>query len=233
MVNLQMLIKVFEFENDFCELYIRYKFAYLQKKNYICNLNLFSYISIKMEDNFASRLKLFIDTNGLSPSQFADMCRIPRPTLSQVLSGRNKKISDVLLRPIHDAFPDLSLLWLMFGEGPVKVSGSYPSLGIRSASDGVHSQSQGKIDPLRGNIANENPENPGNDADVNFHSTENGLRNKENGGNYTKNQVFEADLRIVDLQHQIEQMRQNPRRVMQITIYYDDSTFETFIPKRD
>ncbi|GFI58835.1 hypothetical protein IMSAG025_02299 [Muribaculaceae bacterium] len=29
---------------------------------------------------------------------------------------------------------------------------------------------------------------------------------------------------------EIEKMRKNPRKVVQITVYYDDSTFETFYP---
>jgi predicted XRE-type DNA-binding protein len=41
-----------------------------------------------------SRLKLFLEQNGISNSQFADTCGIPRPTLSQLLNGRNKKVSD-------------------------------------------------------------------------------------------------------------------------------------------
>lgn len=71
-----------------------------------------------MEDaNVAIRLKGFIDSQELSHSQFADKCGIPRPSLSQILSGRNKKVSDVMVGQIHKAFPELSILWLLFGEG--------------------------------------------------------------------------------------------------------------------
>ncbi len=64
-----------------------------------------------------SRLKIYMDNQGISSSLFADTCRIPRPTMSQILNGRNKKISDELISKIHLAYPDLSILWLMFGEG--------------------------------------------------------------------------------------------------------------------
>ena len=43
-------------------------------------------------DNVAIRLKGFIQSQGLTNSQFADNCGIPRPSLSQLLGGRNKKI---------------------------------------------------------------------------------------------------------------------------------------------
>lgn len=71
------------------------------------------------QDNVAIRLKGFIQELGVTNSQFADKCGIPRPSLSQLLGGRNKKISDVIVGQIHQAYPELSVLWLLFGEGPM------------------------------------------------------------------------------------------------------------------
>lgn len=184
-----------------------------------------------MEDNFASRLKLFIDTNGLTSSQFADMCGIPRPSLSQVLSGRNKKISDGLVKQIHDAFPDVSVLWLMFGEGPVKIAGADPSLGVHPISEGVSVASAGQHEANSLNTEFENPVNPQNGTASPNRGNLVGLGIAKNDDNHAKNQIFESDLKILDLQRQIDNLRQNPRKVIQITIYYDDSTFETFVPK--
>lgn len=65
----------------------------------------------------SDRLKAFIDHSGLSSSQFADLAGIPRPTLSQVLNGRNKKVSNELVGKLHASFPNLNILWLLFGEG--------------------------------------------------------------------------------------------------------------------
>lgn len=165
-----------------------------------------------MEENVASRLKLFIDTSGLTSSRFADMCGIPRPSLSQFLSGRNKKVSNELVGQIHHAFPDLSIMWLLFGEGPVR----------RSSEQ---------------NDAEKSPENPStllnfptNDTAPGQYDKENGLNVGRNVSKQTDNKVFESDLKILDLQKQIEHLRNNPRKVVQITIYYDDSTFETFVP---
>ncbi len=65
----------------------------------------------------ALKLKNFIEYLGLTSSQFADMASIPRPTLSQLLTGRNKSISTDLVSKIHDAFPELNISWLLFSEG--------------------------------------------------------------------------------------------------------------------
>ncbi len=70
--------------------------------------------------DLVNRLKFFLEKNNIAISQFADTCGIPRPTLSQILNGRNKKISDELISKIHAAYPALSVLWLMFGEGSME-----------------------------------------------------------------------------------------------------------------
>lgn len=67
--------------------------------------------------DIVDRLNLFLEHQSISKSQFADSCGIPRPTTSQILSGRNKKISDEIISKIHSVYPELSILWLMFGEG--------------------------------------------------------------------------------------------------------------------
>lgn len=67
--------------------------------------------------DIVSRIKEFLSINGISNSVFADNCEIPRPTLSQLLNGRNKKISNEILDKIHYAYPELSMMWLIFGEG--------------------------------------------------------------------------------------------------------------------
>lgn len=67
--------------------------------------------------DLVSRLKQYLDSRQISVTQFADVCGIPRPTASQLLAGRNKKVSDEIINKIHNFYPDLSILWLMFGEG--------------------------------------------------------------------------------------------------------------------
>lgn len=67
--------------------------------------------------NIVSRLKKFMQYLNMPVTQFADACKIPRPTMSQLLNGRNKKVSDELIRKFHSEFPDLNIMWLLFGEG--------------------------------------------------------------------------------------------------------------------
>ena len=72
--------------------------------------------------DIVTRLIAFKNWTNLTSSQFADKARIPRPTLSQFLNGRNKRLSDDLISKLHTAFPELNVLWLLFGQGEMLTS---------------------------------------------------------------------------------------------------------------
>lgn len=228
-----------------------------------------------MEDqNVAIRLKGFIDSQGLTHSQFSDRCGIPRPSLSQIISGRNKKVSDVIVSQIHKAFPQLSILWLLFGEGSMlnSLENSRPSNQSEeniqfseNSENPVNSDSAAQTAPIyddamfddasiftdsastdempsfrnsgsqtgSGNVnsGSVRPESAGNrTADSKF-SNVNALSATAKALQVAKQQLVEAENKIVELQLQIEKMSKNPRKVSHITVYYDDSTFETFAPR--
>lgn len=167
-----------------------------------------------MEDNIAIRLKGFMEEMGLTNSQFADQCGIPRPSLSQILTGRNKKISDVIVGQIHAAFPRLSVLWLLFGEGEMLI----PLPGADSSDEEFP------------NLFSESVKKPTRESEFDKYSTLASLNEGKNMGSSRMNSGIQADLKNSELQREIEKMRKNPRKVVQITVYYDDSTFETFYP---
>lgn len=214
------------------------------------------------EDNVAIRLKGLIQALGVTNSQFADKCGIPRPSLSQLLGGRNKKISDVIVGQIHQAYPEVNILWLLFGEGPMMNIVNNGCIQPEAGSSGVSAQNlqqdnlelqpgtinfqnseiageggygaSSKIGQDGGmdlNLYNQGGEIPGNRSNVQNYGNVRTLNKQNNQFNPSAKQVVDADARVVGLMKQIEQMKKNPRKVSQITIYYDDSTFETFYPR--
>lgn len=68
-----------------------------------------------------SRLKKYMEYKRLIPSQFADNAGIPRSTFSQLTKSSDKSdektISSDIVSKIHQAYPDLSIVWLLWGEG--------------------------------------------------------------------------------------------------------------------
>jgi len=62
------------------------------------------------------RIKLIMGHYQLRPAQFSDAIGMQRSAVSHVLSGRNKASLDFVLR-IKKHYPEISLNWLLLGEG--------------------------------------------------------------------------------------------------------------------
>ena len=62
------------------------------------------------------RLQQFIQAENLSQAQFADLLKVARASVSNILSGRNKPGFD-FLESLSLHFPDLNLEWLVTGRG--------------------------------------------------------------------------------------------------------------------
>lgn len=176
-----------------------------------------------MEENFATRLKLFMNAKGIASSQFADSCEIPRPSFSQLLSGRNQKVSDILIRKIHSEYPELSIVWLMFGEGSML---TMPMEGREG--DGTLKTEGETLNSNKNEIEIENNSTNGKGQDE--YSNLTGLTATPESSQIILEQQLESNKRMLELQLQIENLQKNPRKVTHITVYYDDCTFETFVP---
>ena len=167
-----------------------------------------------MEDatTVAYRIKTLIEALGLTDSQFADKCSISRPTLSLLLSGKNKKISDILLSQIHEAFPDVSILWILFGEGSMMKGAQDDNNKREISSENSLFQDESKENDEQLNL-------------VNLKQLENIIQDVVNKSFTTSFSTFE-NLFVKSSEKTI------PRKVNKITVYYDDSTFEIFTPEK-
>lgn len=163
------------------------------------------------EISIAARLKSIIEALGLSDSQFADRCSITRPTLSLLLSGKNKKISDIMLSQIHDAFPNVSILWLLFGEGEM------------FKKDENREKSSSNL--------NEDQFFKNRDTDYKEELNLVNVKQLENIIQDVINKTFTSSFNNLERIIQKSQEISLQRKVSKITVYYDDSTFETFSPE--
>ncbi|WP_156126355.1 helix-turn-helix domain-containing protein [Hymenobacter sp. DG25B] len=69
------------------------------------------------------RIKTLLATRQLTPTQFADAIGVGRPIISHILTGRNKPSLEVVQK-ILAAFPDLSVSWLLSGQGEMQGLGT-------------------------------------------------------------------------------------------------------------
>ena len=82
-------------------------FGYVKILVYICNANLHF---------MHNRLKQFLSAENITQAQFASTINIGRANISHVLSGRNKPGYD-FIKAIMAAYPTLNMEWLILGKG--------------------------------------------------------------------------------------------------------------------
>ena len=75
-------------------------------------------------------------------------------------------------------------------------------------------------------------ENVTSDAGLSEDSNLKALNRADKTINQLTNTQLELQEKIRNLESKILKMESEPRRVSKITIFYDDSTFETFIPEK-
>lgn len=161
------------------------------------------------------RLKLYIETKGMIASQFADAIGMPRSSFSQLLTGRNKSISDATIGKIHAAFPDLSISWLLFGEGEM--------LARMSVMDVQQVQQQSQL-----SIFGENEVFAGNTDDDEKYGKEIEVNNLSLAE--SENKV--ASEPPVSFYHARPIAHNNNNKsISKIMVFYSDNTYETFIPE--
>ena len=189
--------------------------------------------------DLVSRLKQYLNARGISITQFADECDIPRPSASQLLAGRNKKVSDEIIGKIHYTYPELSVSWLMFGEGAMVTDAN---IAISEPQNGLPNDinAQQNTDVQDYSSQNENLFSV-NDSD----SEKSDIAETDEfsfasntfafAGNTTSSSASEPPS---SPQPQNKQPLHGPitvtpgkgKCVTGIVVYYSDSTYESFIP---
>lgn len=178
--------------------------------------------------DFVNRLKTFMSSESITSTQFADACKIPRPTLSQILSGRNKKISDEVIGKIHEAYPSLSVMWLLFGEGTMLVetnaailepqnpgfidfSNPQTAENVQNAIPGLQSDSDSIFDAEKS------------ESQSIFDFTE---KEERKESDFTQIQSSPAP----STPRQVSIAADGNKSILNITVFYSDNSFQLFVP---
>lgn len=179
------------------------------------------------------RLKQYMEHRQLSSSQLADTAGIPRPTLSQLLNGRNKsnegakKISSDIIRKLHDAFPSLNVMWLLFGDGDMEDNSNI------EISDG---QNTGKIEnnsPQNNEYEIFNSLNLFEDEDSDLQSEKSNSLSAPQNRQIKTGQSAKTDIKSAPASFSTQPIALQPdktKRVLSIMVFYSDNSFETFKP---
>lgn len=168
----------------------------------------------------------------MTQQEFAETIKIAPATLSSIFTGRTAP-SLKIVEAIKSRFPDISTDWLMFGRGamtdyklPEAVSSFNPSSSPMaqsvSALDGVVGDITvaGKTVEVTGdsNLVSSKVESQS--AGVKQHNT------TIQGCRMTDDRTSTNSFKIV------KNYDTNERKIAEIRIFYDDQTWETFVPKK-
>lgn len=170
------------------------------------------------------RIKKIIESQHMTQQEFAECIKVAPATLSSIFTGRTAPSLKVV-EAIKGRFPDISTDWLMFGKGamvgvqsvgvPDARDSSLPSdvqpavdfgasVDAPKASAGVSASRASTAVPASGAVAT---------AAV-------------AGRKAAVGQSADGGFQIVN------NCDKAARRIVEIRIFYDDQTWETFIPKK-
>ena len=183
--------------------------------------------NVNREMDIVKRLKTFMSLLNIANSQFADTCRIPRPTVSQILNGRNKKISDELISKIHDAYPQLSVLWLMFGEGDMLIDSNIKISELKTGDSVEFGQSDSTVnEPIIPGFDFESPNTESNSENFSMSVASKAIKSEEN---IESEKVIVA--KPIDKPTTMSLNTSALKKVIEIRVFYNDNSYEIFVPQ--
>ena len=143
---------------------------------------------------------------------FADYIQQSPATLSSIFNGRTRPTLNIV-EAIKKKIPNISTDWLMFGSGDMYLSPS-------DADNGV--QNQTEIDSDRSLLT----QNPMLDFDASPSPVPQNTIQQPQNSNSVRNTRLEID------RQEVKSIDKPQRRITEIRVFYDDQTWETFIPAK-
>ena len=165
------------------------------------------------------RIRQIMETQHMTQQVFANAIGTTPATLSGIFNDRTRPTINII-ESIKKKFPDISLEWLMFGQGGMYQKPSTLSNDTSDTPEGSsYTPSMGQEQVLDFDSIQSPPPHTSSLAPQFSHqapSYYNGVRN-------TRSEIVREEVKIVD---------KSQRRVTEIRVYYDDQTWESFVPAK-
>ena len=155
-------------------------------------------------NDMKDRIKMIMESQKMTQQTFAQFIQISPATLSSIFNGRTSPTLK-LVEAIKNKIPNLSTDWLMFGKEPMFLDPSTPSPTLPDPEMKEFTQQFLDFD------APTTPQNIDSEPTI-----QHGVQN-------TPIKKAETLVKYVD---------KPQRQITEIRIFYDDQTWETFVPKK-
>ena len=155
------------------------------------------------------RIRQVMETMHMSQQVFAQYIDMSPASLSSIFNGRTQPTLKIV-EAIKKKFPDISTDWLMFGSGTMYVS----------QPDGGENQGSGQRTET-GGVADMEPT-------LDFDTSPSPTPQSAAPVQPTAEKVRESHREAI--REEVKYIDKPQRKVMEIRVYYDDLTFESFTP---
>lgn len=140
---------------------------------------------------------------------FADFLQQSPATLSSIFNGRTRPTLNII-DSIKTKIPDISIEWLLYGTGDMYIS--HPDAADPGLLEGQNSAQEPMINfDSPAPVVSQVPQNP-----ILASPYQQGVKS-------THAEITKEEVKIID---------KMPRKVTEIRVYYDDQTYETFVPAK-
>ena len=165
-------------------------------------------------DKMKDRIKQIMESQHMTQQVFADFIGIAPATLSGIFTERTKPTINTI-EAIKRKLPSLSTDWLMFGKEPMYVDQASTDSG-QAASSGGQSHLSGV---------------QGTESLFDFPAS-NPSPTPQTGSRTNANQVGVRNTRLEIGYQDMNNFDKAPRKVTEIRVFYNDDTWESFVPAK-
>lgn len=156
------------------------------------------------------RIRQIMESQHMTQQVFADFIGLAPATLSSIYNERTRPTLSVV-EAIKKKIPNISTDWLMFGTGEMYITSSTPADSLLSAEERGVNGGQIVQSPM---LDFDQPQSPtpqqGPQAPYSFNSVKS-----------TRSEMDRMEVKVID---------KPQRRVTEIRVFYDDQTWECFVP---
>lgn len=169
------------------------------------------------------RIRQLMLDKAMSQKSFASELCIAEATLSGIFNGRTRPTNQTV-SAIHECFPEVNIMWLMFGEGDMYAS--QPSSGDTSGTAPEDDCAAEEMPDLFSSVST-----PQGHPDASaMHQERPAFAEQPLPGSHPSAHMSSAQVMQPQVQYIEKYIDKPQRKITEIRIFFDDGTYETFTP---
>lgn len=169
-----------------------------------------------------------MDDQHLTQQNFAQLLEISPAQLSGIYNGRTKPTLNIV-DAIHRKFPQVRIEWLLYGLPPMYVNEASSKNG-EFVADAVN---QSGAESLAFDFADEHDGGDASSAHSTLVNQQHSISKSPQNSLFDQAQMQGVNKTIKNIpQENVKYIDIKQRKITEIRVFYDDQTWETFVPKK-